>query len=251
MKTITRKTMLYKTGVEYGDYTMNHVLGCAHGCLFPCYAYMMARRFGKVQSYAEWIEPSLVCNTLELLDKEIPKLKGKINNVQLCFTTDPFMYGYDDVGKMSLAAINKLNYYDIPCTILSKGILPTELSTYSSLNSYGITIVSLDENFRCKYEPGTASYKDRIESLLYLHNSGCKTWASIEPYPTPNLVQQDIHEILDAISFVDKIIFGRTNYSKVVSLFPECKTYYHEQALNVIQYCENREIEYYIKRGTL
>ena len=24
---IQRKTMLYKTGVEYGDYTMNHVQG--------------------------------------------------------------------------------------------------------------------------------------------------------------------------------------------------------------------------------
>ncbi len=31
---ITRKTMLYETGVEYGDYTMNHVLGCAHGCKY-------------------------------------------------------------------------------------------------------------------------------------------------------------------------------------------------------------------------
>ena len=30
MKTIERKTMLYKTGVEYGDYTINHVQGCAH-----------------------------------------------------------------------------------------------------------------------------------------------------------------------------------------------------------------------------
>lgn len=35
MKTITRKTLLYKTGVEYGDYTLNHVLGCSHGCKFP------------------------------------------------------------------------------------------------------------------------------------------------------------------------------------------------------------------------
>ena len=39
--------MLYKTGVEYGDYTINHVQGCAHGCKFPCYAMMMAKRFGK------------------------------------------------------------------------------------------------------------------------------------------------------------------------------------------------------------
>jgi len=46
-----RKTMLYKTEVEYGDYTMNHVLGCAHGCKYPCYAYLQKKRFGEVKSY--------------------------------------------------------------------------------------------------------------------------------------------------------------------------------------------------------
>ena len=75
MKTIERKTMLYKTGVEYGDYTINHVQGCAHGCKFPCYAMMMAKRFGKAKTYEEWCEPKLVSNALEILDKEIPKLK--------------------------------------------------------------------------------------------------------------------------------------------------------------------------------
>lgn len=39
--------MLYKTGVEYGDYTMNHVQGCAHGCLYPCYAYMLPNALEK------------------------------------------------------------------------------------------------------------------------------------------------------------------------------------------------------------
>lgn len=38
---IQRKTMLYKTGVEYGDYTMNFVQGCSHGCKYPCYAYLL------------------------------------------------------------------------------------------------------------------------------------------------------------------------------------------------------------------
>ena len=75
MKSITRKTMLYKTGVEYGDYTMNHVLGCAHGCKYPCYAFLQKKRFGRVSSYEEWIEPKIVSNTLDLLDIEIPKLK--------------------------------------------------------------------------------------------------------------------------------------------------------------------------------
>ena len=54
MKKILRQSMLYKTGVEYGDYTLNHVQGCAHGCEYPCYAMQMAKRFGKVKSYEEW-----------------------------------------------------------------------------------------------------------------------------------------------------------------------------------------------------
>ena len=109
LKTIKRKTMLYQTGVEYGDYTMNHVQGCAHGCKFPCYAFLMKKRFGQIKDYEDWIEPVLVSNTLELLDKEIPKLRDKIQSVQLCFTTDPFMQGYPEVSQMSIEAIRKLN----------------------------------------------------------------------------------------------------------------------------------------------
>lgn len=74
---IQRKSMLYETGVEYGDYTMNHVLGCAHGCKFPCYAYLQKKRFGKVADYEEWCNPYLVSNTIQLLTEEIPKLKKR------------------------------------------------------------------------------------------------------------------------------------------------------------------------------
>ena len=124
MEKIKRKTMLYKTGVEYGDYTINHVQGCAHGCKFPCYAMMMAKRFGKAKTYEEWCEPKLAENTLEILDKEIPKLRDKIKSVQLCFSTDPFMYRFDEVSKMSIEIIKKLNAAGIKCTVLTKGLLP-------------------------------------------------------------------------------------------------------------------------------
>lgn len=148
---IRRKSMLYVTGVEYGNYTMNHVLGCAHGCKYPCYAFLMKKRFGKVSSYEEWLEPYLVENTLELLDVEIPKLKDKIISVQLCFSTDPFMYGYDEVGAMSMAAIRKLNEHGIKCTVLTKGLLPIELAEFSSENEYGITLISLTETFQNRW----------------------------------------------------------------------------------------------------
>ena len=248
---IERRTMLYKTGVEYGDYTMNHILGCAHGCKYPCYAFLMKKRFGKVTSYNDWLEPYLVSNTLEILDKEIPRLKSKIKSVQLCFTTDPFMYEYDEIEKMSLAAIKKLNDAGIKCTVLTKGLLPIALADYSNENEYGITLISLDETYREKAEPGAAPYADRLSALKALHDKGCKTWVSVEPYPTPNLIDQKIDEILKAIEFTDKIIFGRTNYSKEISAYKSHRAFYNEQAEKVVSFCKERGISYHIKEGTI
>lgn len=251
MNEILRKSLLYKTGVEYGDYTINIAEGCSHGCKYPCYAMMMAKRFGKIKSYEDWCEPKLIGNALELLDMEIPKLKDKIESVQLCFTTDPFMYGYPQIAELSVSCIKKLNDNGIKCTALTKGLLPLELSGLSKENEYGITLISLDERFRIETEPGAAPYKDRIDALRRLHEAGCKTWVSIEPYPTPNFIVQSLEEILNAISFVDKIIFGRLNYNAKVSQYKDYKMFFNEMANLVIDYCTQKGMSYHIKEGTI
>jgi len=254
MDTITRSSLLYKSKVEYADFCINHVEGCSHGCNFPCYAFMMAKRFGKVKSYQEWIKPKLVKNALELLDKEIPKYKSEIKFVHLCFTTDPFMYKQPEVAEMTLKIINKLNSNGIKCTILTKGIYPKELTNikkYSPENEYGITLVSLDNDFKNKFEPNSSPYLGRIKSLKILHDNGLKTWVSMEPYPTPNLVdKQDLKEILEKISFVDNIIFGKLNYNCSSSNFPENAKFYDEQARIVEDFCKKKGIKYHIKYGT-
>lgn len=122
MKTIKRKSMLYQTGVEYGDYTMNHVHGCAHGCKYPCYAFLMKKRFGQIKDYESWLEPVLVSNTLELLE---------------------------------------------------------------------------------------------------------------------------------AVSFTDRIIFGRTNYSKVANAYEGHKHFYNECAAEVVSFCQEHGIDYHIKEKTI
>lgn len=248
---IERKSMLYHTKVEYGDYTMNHVIGCAHGCKYPCYAFLLKKRFGQVKSYENWCQPYLVSNTMMLLDREIPKLRKKIKSVQLCFTTDPFMYGYEEIRDMSLRAIQRLNDDEIKCRVLTKGILPIELANLYKENEYGITLVSLDEAYRRNIEPGAAPYRDRLKALKALHDAGCKTWVSIEPYPTPNVINQDLNDILKEITFTDRIIFGKTNYNKEITAYKEKKSFYNKCAKNVIDFCENNNIECYIKNGTL
>ncbi|MGZ4864489.1 MAG: radical SAM protein [Halobacteriota archaeon] len=254
MKSVKKKSLLYKSKVEYANFCINHVLGCAHGCTYPCYALLMAKRFGKVKDYADWIEPKLVENALELLEKEIPKLRNQIDYVHLCFTTDPFMYGYREVEDLTLKIIKKLNDDGIKTTTLTKGEYPnilTDKLTYGYDNAYGISLVSLSEQFRRRFEPFSAPFEDRIQAVRHLHDSGLMTWVSIEPYPTPNLFEQDIIELLNAIEFVDRIVFGRINYNFRAKKFQDALKFYEMCAINVIDFCRGHNIEYHIKRGTV
>ncbi|MDP2750550.1 MAG: radical SAM protein [Nanoarchaeota archaeon] len=254
MKKIKRKSLLYKSGVEYADFCLNHVEGCSHGCNFPCYAFQMSRRFGKSKTYEDWIKPKLVENALELLDKEIPKYKDQINFVHLCFMTDPFMYKQKEVQDMTLKIIEKLNKNNIRCTVLTKGIYPKALTNtdkYKTINEYGITLVSLNDKFKKDFEAYSAPYSERIKALEHLHNKGLRTWVSMEPYPTPNLDNdQNLKKLLNKIKFVDKIIFGKLNYNVVSSQFKDNAEFYENCANQVIKFCELNDIKYHIKFGT-
>ena len=242
--------MLYKSAVEYGDFTLNHVLGCAHACNYPCFAFLLKKRFGEVKDFNDWCQPKIVANTLELLDQEIPRLKSKINSVHLCFATDPFMFAFDEIATLTLDVIKKLNVNSIPCSVLTKGILPPQLAYFSDVNEYGITLVSLSDDFRKQFEPNAAPIKERLDALERLHNSGCKTWVSIEPYPTPNIFEQDLDELLDAVRFVDKIVFGKWNYARAAG-YLKWKNFYNSCAQTVIDFCDRRDILCHIKKGTV
>ncbi len=268
---IKRKTLLYETKVEYGNWTINHIVGCKHGCKFPCYAMMMAKKFGWVKDYEDWRKPRIVENALDLLDKEIPKHKSKINFVHLCFMSDPFMYNSEkqnlvpEIKDMTLKIIERLNKEGIKVTTLTKGIYPNEIldgKRFSPNNEYGITIVSLNKKFKNKYEPFSVPYETRIESLKKISDNGLRTWASLEPYPTPQLDKQadDIEQILMRISFVKKIIFGKLNYRRLTihsnynwnynKIWKNNNDFYKSMAQKVINFCESNNIKYHIKAGT-
>ena len=147
--------------------------------------------------------------------------------------------------------LRKLNEAGIKCTTLTKGLLPIELAELSPENEYGITLITLDEAYCEQMEPGAASCADRLAALRALHDAGCKTWVSMEPYPTPNMVEQNLHELLEAVSFTDRIIFGRTNYSKVANAYEGHKHFYNECAAEVISFCQEHGIDYHIKEKTI
>ena len=505
-QTIKRKSLLYKTKVDYqldqdgnpiNDYAINHVQGCSHGCMYPCYAYLMAKRFGQVGSYEEWCRPKLVENALDLLDSELlehavhdnsdsvdtwrmclrmsgpwrratvesayqrlqmwesfnsvlaskmlaarscckvdlstPSIdrlvdtrlpmvahakgcmalsfisgptyeeawqdamaiavwvnqwfrendagvsakllfKKPIRRVHMCVTADPFPYIREetkeegrtyidwlnsareepmqpeslarlfelvDICDISIVLISRINRYGIPVTVLTKGILPKfeqasgpccnlsdpskEFECDTILNSpgtkglvvcdphpenyYGISLVSLNERFREKWEPNTAPYEKRIAALKALHDEGCKTWVSMEPFPaltrygsaklhggyffapkkmpvepsdtkfndeenTVEFIQfkqelvdrysteeenessrrsanpyDELLHVLEAVSFVDRIVFGRWNYSKDMPTdVNDVDAWYKNAAMIVRAFCAENNIECIIKK---
>ena len=154
--------------------------------------------------------------------------------------------GHPEVGALSLAIIERINQSGISCSILTKGVLPGELANrgrFPADNVYGISLVSLDESFRRQWEPGASNYAERIGALRRLHEAGRRALVHIEPYPTPNIIEQDLGTILEAVSFTDHIFFSGWNYNTRVSKFPEAARFYRGQSDLVRRFCTERGIE--------
>jgi DNA repair photolyase len=245
MDTATRKSLLYRTAIGgAGAYAATHVVGCSHGCRFPCYAFLMMHRFGKVATYEEWCQPRLVANALQLAQKELPRLRGKARSVHLSFATDAFMYQHPEVTALTLQLMRLINSYDIPVHTLTKGVIPEEALQLSHENQFGITLVSVDEDFRKRYEPGTAPYPERVAGLRRAHDLGFHCFVNMEPYPTPNVWQQDVLRVLGTIPFVDEIRLGRLNYNDVVTQYPGWRAFYRQTGVIAREWCASHGIRY-------
>jgi DNA repair photolyase len=256
METIERKSLLNKSAL--GFLCVNHVQGCSHGCLYPCYAFSMARSYGRARDYEDWCSPRLVSNARELLAKELGRLKKRReaapSRVHFCLTTDPFMFGWPEIAASSLELIGMINAAGIPVSVLTKGILPEALADTRAFpcgNSYGISLVSLSEEFRREWEPGASPYVERIAALRRLHEAGRSTYVHIEPYPTPNayrpsanLSAQDLGELLEAAGFVDSLYFGGWNYNAATKNFPDREGFYETCAAKAKRFCRERGIDF-------
>jgi len=261
VRCIERKSLLYRSKVEYGGWTINHVQGCSHGCRYPCYAMMLAKRTGRIASREEWLQPRLVSNAPELLDRELQRFRDAVDSVHLCFTTDPFMYDmeagapHQAVCELTVELLQRLSHAGIPSSTLTKGVYPVarlQDCALHPLNRYGISLVSLSESFREMWEPGAAPIHDRIDSLAALSDLGLRTWVSLEPYPTPNIDPSaaNVESLLDAVAFADTFILGRWNYNALATSYDREHGFYAEVVTRVRAWCGARGKTLYVKKGT-
>lgn len=230
-------------------FVCNPFNGCYHGCWY-CYNPKIMKKskdeFKNISIKGE--DEQHVINKVKY---DLRNFGEDIEWVYLSFSTDPFQNidesEYEDI---SLGIIEALKEEDIGVITLTKGAIGDYVDIDNYPDWYGITLVSLSENFREKYEIDSLSFEKRIKALKKAHNMGIKTWVSIEPYPTPKLFKQQFRPVLEAVDFVDKMIFGKWNYDyRASGRFNNA--FYIKKKEEFIEFCEERGIQYKVKEDVM
>lgn len=201
----------------------------AYGCRNCSYCYIPYIKKGQIR-FPKDLPVNLV---KKQLDNGL-----KPEGVFLSFTTDPFLKENENNANNMIGLLleNK-----IKVATLSKVGVPD--FKHLRKTKTGMTIVSDDEKFRRKFEPNAISIKKRIRVLKSIHDMGGFTWVSLEPYPTPAIWKQNIEKILEKINFVDFIVFGKWNYSKLAN----DKSFYRKITKKFEDYCNSQGIKYFVK----
>jgi len=170
---------------EYGRIGCNFYTGCPHECEY-CYLKRGApskQLGGNVVQLKKCFKDEV--DALAVFKREVEKHKDVLQKtgVFFSFTTDPLIL---ETRELTLSAINVCIFHEIPVKVLTKDAAwPYTLRSMTNITfmryagsdiSFGFTLTGRDD-----MEPKASSNLNRINAMRFLHNSGMKTWASIEP----------------------------------------------------------------------
>ena len=239
------ETHAFVAGRTDGLWAINHASGCSHGCKYPCYAWQRQETL-RSRTYDQWRQPVVYEEAPTIVQQELKRVQG-VKDVELCFTTDPYMYGNMDMITTSNALLRLLTDQGIKVTVLTKGDLTDAIGAERGIVPqrvrYGITLVSLDETWRQTWEPGAAPLAERIRGLRLKHDQGFDTWVSIEPFPPQQFFTHKACDLLRAVPFVNKAILGRWNYA---NLYGDAE-WYAAAAIEFMDTCKQIGIKGYVK----
>ena len=182
---------------EYGDYALNIYTGCPHGC-FYCFAPNVLHRDRR--QFHEVVEPrkDIVEETRRQIERE--GITGKL--VHLCFTCDPYPYGYDTTVTREIISLLKSTGNNVQ--ILTKGDGSRDFDLLGPEDWYGITLDGIGNG-------RNPQWKARVDALAEAHSLGIKTWVSFEPVTDEREFFINLHLVAP---IVDKVKIGKLNYHK-------------------------------------
>ncbi|MGN0623121.1 MAG: radical SAM protein [Oscillospiraceae bacterium] len=200
---VKAKSMLVKSNLPASDYVVNPYAGCTHNCRY-CYACFMKRFTGHDEEWGTFLDIK------EYESDKLPKsLTGK--TVLLSSVTDPYN-PYEMKYHKSREILELLSHTDAHIEVLSKSdlmLMDIDLLKKMPNLSVGISLNTLEDDFRRDMEPGAPSVERRLNALKVLHSEGITTYLFISPiFPFIS----DIKAIVDTVAgSVNQVCFENLN----------------------------------------
>lgn len=191
---------IYKPKGAAGEYAedgfaLNIYDGCPHACAY-CYVPNVLHK-DRAQFHASVTpRPNIVEEVRKQLDKE--QITGK--TIFLCFTCDPFPWGFDHTPTLEI--IKLLKEHGNHVQLLTKGDGSDALNLLDENDWYGITLDQLDNG-------SNPRWKARVDALAEAHSRGIRTWVSFEPVTNSKMFFWELHLVAPV---VDRVKIGKLNY---------------------------------------
>ena len=202
-------------------YSFSPYVGCFHGCLY-CYVTYIPK-FGVVRAKK---------NLLNGLKKDLTKLPVQ-SLISMSNSSDPYppIERKLELTRKSIQILAKSN---LRLLVLTKSnIVMRDADILSKMNcAVSLTITTLDDYKASKLEKNAPKPIKRVKALKYLKSHKIPVILRLDPV-LPFLTEDDIEEVLEKCKFVDHVVTSTLklkydSYKKLVSAFPEIKSFYKE-----------------------
>ena len=202
IKEIYVKSIINKSNLPESDYCINPYIGCLHACVY-CYGRFMRRFTGHTgEKWGTFLDAKI--NAPDVLEKQLQKVVPK-GVVLLGSVTD----AYQPVEKkynLTRRILEALLKYQMSISILTKSSLVCrDIDLFKQFEecSVGLTITTLNDQYKKIIEPYSSSVNERLETLKELSHNKINTYVFIGPiipFLTPiNEIILKVKDITDSI----------------------------------------------------
>jgi len=192
---------------EYSPKALNIYMTCTHGCKY-CYAPAIKHMTQQEYSEPPWPRWDIAKKLrAELESGDVPK-----EQVLLSFIGDVYCDAKDS-NQATRDCLIALSEHKVPVAILTKGgnraLRDVDVfKTFGKHIQVGTTLTFASVADSLEWEPNAALPRERCHMLQTLHDSGIRTFVSMEPTIDP---KQTIGLIRHTLEYVDVYKIGKIN----------------------------------------
>lgn len=256
IKEIQTKSILTKSNLPVGDYSVNPYVGCTHGCKY-CYASFMKRFTWHTEERGKFLD----IKYREPI-KNPEKYHGK--SVFIGSVTDPYLPLEQKYGR-TRAFLEEIKGYDVKISITTRSdLILRDLDLIKSFKDARVcwSINTLDDTFRRDMDY-SVSIERRIAAMKKFHEAGVRTTCFISPiFPGITNVEEIILAVKDLCNLIwlenlnlrgeyrPRIMnYIKEKHPELVPLYDEIynkksRRYREEQAKAIAQFCKQEQLEY-------